>query len=135
MDMMQNIYNPIQPNSPYSIFSTPNFGIQQQIPRMDIIKVNGKNGAEKFEMAPNSSALLLDMNDPLIWFVQTDGAGYKTCLPYSITPYEPPKELDVKAMFNQLTSRLDSIEERMQKNESNNVIAKQSSKSSVEFNL
>lgn len=35
-------------------------------PHYDIIKVKGQNGAEAFQMAPNSKVLLLDENDPLI---------------------------------------------------------------------
>ena len=118
---MSNIYNPIQPNSPYSVF-TSGFNYSGTTPKnhYETIKVNGKNGAEKLEMDAYSSVLLLDQNDPLIWFVQTDGAGYKTCTPYTITPYQPPQEPDVQSMFTQLNNRLAQIEERMQKNESNN---------------
>ena len=76
-------------------------------------------------MGPNSAALLLDMNDPIVWFVQTDGAGYKTCLPYSITAYQPPQELDVQSVLTQLSNRLTKIEERMEQNESNNAVIKQ----------
>lgn len=135
MDNMSNIYNPIQPNSPYSIFTSGynTMGIPAQKPHMDIIKVNGKNGAEKLEMAPNSNVLLLDMNDPIVWFVQTDGAGYKTCIPYSITPYQPPQEPDVQSLFNQLNNRLTQIEERMQKNESNNATTQPAIR--TEFNI
>ena len=53
-----------------------------------IVKVNGRNGAEMFQMAPNSSALLLDESAPMIWLAQTDGAGYKTLTAYDIKPHE-----------------------------------------------
>ena len=56
--------------------------------RQEIIRVNGENGARAYQMAPNSSALLLDESAPLVWLVQTDGAGYKTEAPYTITPYQ-----------------------------------------------
>ena len=77
-----NIYNPIQPSSPYSIFTSGfnysgNSVSDYQKPHYDIIKVNGKNGAEKLDMGPNSAALLLDMNDPIVWFVQTDAQAIK----------------------------------------------------------
>lgn len=48
-----------------------------QMPEMfrgQITRVNGKNGAEAFRMAQNSSALLLDENDPIVWLATTDGA-------------------------------------------------------------
>lgn len=129
-----NIYNPLQPNSPYSIF-TSSFGQPVStniLPHMDITKVTGKKGAEKFEMGPNSSALLLDLNDPLVWFVSTDGAGYKTILPYKITPYEPDPEPDVMSLFNKLNQRLTSIEERMNSNESNRSTSQQQQQSQSE---
>ena len=76
-------------------------------------------------MAPNSSVLLLDMNDPLIWFVSTDGAGYKTCLPYTITPYQPETKASVEELVEKINNRLDKLEERMSNNEFNNGTTKQ----------
>ena len=78
-------------------------------PRYDIIKVKGQNGADAFQMAPNSKVLLLDENDPLVWFVQTDGAGYKTITPYTITPFQPAPPVDL----NSLEQRLAALEEKM----------------------
>ena len=78
-------------------------------PRYDIIRVKGQNGAEAFQMAPNSKVLLLDENDPLVWFVQTDGAGYKTVTPYTITPFQPAPPVDL----NSLEQRLAALEEKM----------------------
>ena len=78
-------------------------------PHYDIIQVKGKNGAEALQMAPNSKVLLLDETDPLVWFVQTDGAGYKTITPYSITPYEPAPPIDLNA----LEARITSLEEKL----------------------
>lgn len=77
-------------------------------PRYNIIQVNGRNGAEALQMAPNSKVLLLDETEPLIWFVQTDGAGYKTITPYSITPYQQAAPIDI----NDLDARLKTLEEK-----------------------
>lgn len=74
--------------------------------RQDIIRVNGRAGAETFQMMPNSSVLLLDETAPIVWLAQTDGAGYKTLSPYSITPYEPEKPVDV----NELVARIERLE-------------------------
>ena len=57
--------------------------------KQEVVRINGQNGAQAYQMAPNSSALLLDVSAPLVWLVQSDGAGYKTCTPYTIAPYEP----------------------------------------------
>ena len=51
---------------------------QQQ---QEVVKVNGKNGVNAFQLAPNSSALLLDTTASIVWLVQTEGAGYKTSTP------------------------------------------------------
>lgn len=95
--------------SPTSIQS--NFGAinAYNLPRYSIIQVNGQKGAETLQMAPNSKVLLLDETDPLIWFVQTDGAGYKTVTPYSITPYQPAPPVDL----NSIEQRLTLLEEKI----------------------
>lgn len=72
--------------------------VQPYAPRQEIIRVNGENGARAFQMAPNSNAILLDETAPLVWVVQTDGAGYKTVTPYNITPYQAEPPVDVKAL-------------------------------------
>lgn len=79
------------------------------LPQYNIIQVNGENGANAFQMGPNSKVLLLDETAPIVWFVQTDGAGYKTVTPYDIAPHQltPPVNL------NDLESRIAKLEERL----------------------
>ena len=79
------------------------------LPHYNIIQVKGQNGADAFQMAPNSKVLLLDEDNPLVWFVQTDGAGYKTITPYTITPYQPAPPIDI----NSLNQRLTALEEKI----------------------
>ena len=79
----------------------------QSLPKQDIVRVNGQNGAKAFQLAPNSSALLLDESAPIVWLVQTDGAGYKIETPYSITPYQTQPEPD----YGDLDKRLKRLEE------------------------
>ena len=76
--------------------------------KCEIIRVNGRNGGEMYSMAPNSEALLLDTSAPIVWLAQTDGAGYKTLTPYTITPYKPEPEIDVKSLNDRLT-RLEGL--------------------------
>ena len=122
---ISNIYNPVQSRSPYpALQPTSNFMPQFQ-QKMEVIRVNGRNGAESLNLAPYSSALLLDINDPLVWFVSTDGAGYKTCVPYLITPYQPEQKASIEDLITKINARLDSLEERMNiKHESNNATTK-----------
>ena len=98
-----NGFNRLNNNSYNDYFSRMN------MPHYDIIQVRGKNGAEALQMGPNSRVLLLDENDPLVWFVETDGAGYKTITPYQITPYQPAPPIDL----NTLEARITNLEERL----------------------
>ena len=79
-----------------------------QQPQIHTPKVNGRNGAEAFSLAPNSDVLLLDMNDAIIWSVQTDSAGYKTVTPFDIAPH---KEVKAEDRYKQLEDRIARLEE------------------------
>lgn len=68
-----------------------------------------ENGARAFGMAPNSSVLLLDETAPLVWLKTTDGAGYPTLTPYTITPYHAAPPVDVNA----LEQRIARLEEKL----------------------
>lgn len=85
--------------------------MQQSMPQaggpQQITKVNGENGARAYQLMPNSSALLLDENNPIVWLAQTDGAGYKTVTPYSISPYVSQESQN----FENLNDRLKRLED------------------------
>ena len=49
----------------------------------EIVRVNGRNGVDAFQMGPNDEALLLDVSAPVVWLKTTDGAGYPTITGYS----------------------------------------------------
>ena len=100
--------NPYQ-NIPYNSFRN------DYNQRYEIVKVNGRNGAEAYNMPPNSSILLLDETSPLIWLAQTDGAGYKTVTPYSITPYQAEPIPD----YNTLEARIKRLEELLNEQPNN----------------
>lgn len=78
-------------------------------PRCEVVQVNGENGARAFQMAPNSSILLMDTTAPIVWLCTTDGAGYLTATPFSITPYQPEPPVDVRA----LKERIERLEEKL----------------------
>lgn len=108
------MYNPYF-NNPYMQTPAPmapNATNQQQV-----VKVNGRNGAEAFQMAPNSSTLLLDETAPIVWLATTDGAGYKTLAAYDIAPHQEQPPIDLKA----LEERIATIERKLSHgDESNN---------------
>lgn len=103
-----NLFN----NNPYNYVPQ----ITMPAPQMQVIKVSGENGAEAFQMGPNSSALLLDETAPIVWLVQTDGAGYKTKTPYDIaihTPEPSPEMKTIDERFTSIDKRLKSLEEAL----------------------
>lgn len=93
--------------------------VNQMVPQAQIHtpKVNGREGANSFNMPPNSDALLLDQNEDIIWFVRTDGAGYKTVLPYDFSEHKEVKQEDVLKSMEQ---RLSKIEEALNNGKFNN---------------
>ena len=76
-------------------------------PHYEIPQVNGEAGAKSFQMAPNSSNLLLDQTvSNLVWLVQTDSAGYLTATPWDIFPHQIKPQVDV----NSLEQRVKNLE-------------------------
>lgn len=116
------MYNNYFPQSPYPYTDRLNAMQQQALPRLDVIRVNGRNGAEAFRMAPNSSALLLDETDSVVWLVQSDGAGYHSATPFTIAPmqYVQPEDA-IKA----LETRLSRLEEVINESHSQQIGTKQ----------
>lgn len=78
-------YNYYNRNMNYNPMNTNNGMNMKNLPHYEVIRVNGRAGAEAFQMGENSSVLLLDETANIIWFAQTDGAGYKTLTPFTIT--------------------------------------------------
>lgn len=95
---MDNFYQTQRPYNPYQPqpYTTPYVGT--------ITHVKGAEGCNAFKMGANSSVLLLDEDNPIVWFVQTDGAGYKKDVtPYSMVPYVPEPPIDVKKLDERLS--------------------------------
>lgn len=99
---MYNTYqNPYLPGNQFM----QNFNPQPQ--QVQVVRVNGRNGAETYAIGPNSSALLLDESGTLVWLCMTDGAGYKTVTPYDITPHQTAPVPD----FGDLETRIKKLED------------------------
>ena len=71
-----------------------------------LVRVSGRPGAEAYQMAPNSEALLLDETAPIVWLKITDGAGYPRLIPYDITPHE-----EVQPDYKSFEERLKRLED------------------------
>lgn len=88
--------------------------------QMSVIRVNGENGAKALQLAPNSSALVLDETAPIVWLCQSDGAGYKTAKPYKIEPMEITTPESLEKRLARLEAKCESYFERSAK-QSNDV--------------
>ena len=85
----------------------PGTGFQAAPAPVQVIRVNGENGARAFQIGPNSSALLLDESGTMVWLVTSDGAGYRTVSAYDIAPHKDAPEQD----FSDLEGRVRKLEE------------------------
>ena len=90
----------------------PYQGMQPGAPQMQVTRVNGEGGANAFAMGPNSSALLLDGSGTMIWAVTTDGAGYKTVVPYDIIPHKSQEEKTYTTLESRIKRLEDMINDR-----------------------
>ena len=81
----------------------------QQMPKQEVVKVNGENGARAYPLGANSSALLLDESGTMVWLAVSDGAGYRTVSAYDITPHQTAPAQD----YSGLESRITRLEEML----------------------
>ena len=77
------------------------------MPRQEVTRVNGRNGALSLQLPPNSSVLVLDETAPLVWLCQTDGAGYLSAAPFDIAPHQEAPQINM----NDLNARIARLEE------------------------
>lgn len=102
-------------------------GIQQNNPisgKQTVTKVTGRAGAEAYQLPPDSSILLLDTTNPIVWLAQTDGAGYKSLIPYDIKVHEEKAPED---KYKSLEDRIAKLEEAINAKQSNTTNVKRKS--------
>ena len=73
------------------------------------VAIDKEGGVDIDDCEAISRALdpILDEHDPIVWLKVSDGAGYCTVTPYSVTPYQDPAKVDV----NSLEERVKRLEE------------------------
>lgn len=102
---------------------------QPQMQQIQVVRVNGENGAKAFNLGANSSALLLDESGTMVWLVTSDGAGYKTVTPYDIIPHQTTPAPDYGNLESRIQTVEKKIEEMMNNGTSRNVNATRKGKS------
>lgn len=115
-----NVGGPVLPTTPASF-----------LPKRSIEYVKGQTGAENFQLAPNSSAIVLDQDQNVFWVIATDQNGTKTLVKgYNIgAEYTPPKPVtleDLMAQMQSMNERLNKMEEGTTNGQSDNGSAGQS---------
>lgn len=103
--------------------------LQQGVQQTKVPEVTGRAGAEAFQLAADSSVLLLDNTAPIVWLVKTDGAGYKSLVPYDIKVHEEKKPVD---HYKDLEERISKLEETINAKQSNTSNVKRKSTESAE---
>ena len=96
--------------NPYNSWSYSNAQprmFNQPLPIYKADPIHGENAAWQFPMGPNSEIYLPDADEDLIWWIRTDANGNKNVIPFNVTPYEKPKQVDM----NEISARLAAVEE------------------------
>ena len=62
-----------------------NMSTQNNLVPQELIRVNGLQGAQTYQMAPNSTVALFDGNSDIMYIKQTDGAGFGNIRKFSFT--------------------------------------------------
>ena len=95
----------------YPSVNQPSMQTAINLPRSEVVRVHGLDGAKAYQMAPNSSVLLLDETNPIVWLKMTDGAGYPSISGYTLTPIEASESSDKPITHDDL----DALEKRIAK--------------------
>ena len=100
-----NNNNPNMTNYPYNQYQAPYQ--RQMAPHYETPVLNGRADANNFLMGPNSSIILPDANDDIVWWIRTDSNGNKNVTAWDVNPHQEPKAVDL----NDLQARLANVEE------------------------
>ena len=115
---MLNYYPPMQ--APF--MAQPQFVAPTPQETEDIKYVNGKQGAEAYQMYANRKAILMDANMSRFYMKQTDANGQATIRAYDFkeAESEKPVEYVTKEEFEQFKSRFKGEVRHEQSAENNN---------------
>ena len=87
----------------------PNYMTQTMLPKQQVIKVRGMNAAKNIRMREDSSIILADETEPIIYLCYTDGLGNVSVDAYDITPHKSEEQKQT----DQIISALTAINERL----------------------
>lgn len=85
-----------------------------QPPQRQIESVTGRQSAEAYQLAPNSSAILLDSTRDRFYVVRSDASGYRTVDAYDFVKAEDEgaqREREMQELQSQISEIKRDIEE------------------------
>lgn len=80
------MFNPYYPNYPNYQNYTQNYQNCTQSLERGIVRVNGIQGAQAYQMGANSSVALFDANEDFFYIKTTDGAGFASVRKFKFVP-------------------------------------------------
>lgn len=94
MGLFDNMYG-FNPNAIQTLtfpqqrmMSTPQSVTPIQQPGIELPRVNGRDGAMRFPLQPNSRIALFDADEDIMYIKQTDAGGYPIVTAYTFAPLE-----------------------------------------------
>ena len=85
------------------------------LPPQQILQANGKASIDAIRMSPNSSVLIADTTEPIVWKCVSDGLGNVTAEAFDITHHKTEAEVEKETTNNLLTDiskRLERLENK-----------------------
>lgn len=85
------------------------------LPPQQILQANGKASIDAIRMSPNSSVLIADTTNPIVWKCVSDGLGNVTAEAFDITHHKTEEEVEKENTNNLLTDiskRLERLENK-----------------------
>ena len=83
------------------------------LPPQQILQANGKASIDAIRMSPNSSVLIADTTQPLVWKCVSDGLGNVTKEAFDITHHKSEEEVEKETtanLLNEISERLKKLE-------------------------
>ena len=82
---------------------------QNILPPQQILQANGRASINALKMSPNSSALIADQTQPIVWRCVSDSLGNVSAEAFDITPHKDEEVAEKEALI----STLSRIEDRL----------------------
>ena len=102
--LQQNPYNRYAPVSP------ANATISQFQNGGQIVRVNGYQGAQAYQMGANAAAVLFNANQDIFYKKITDGAGFASIEIYSYTPAQKTTGGQGMVLYRKVIERLSEVQ-------------------------